>query len=290
MNKFLDFLKGIRFVNLTMIFLVQWIVSVYFVQSFNYLYVVLISVATIFIALAAYLLNDIADVKIDSFNKKLKLISEDNKGFWLKLVVLFNCIGLGLGFYVSVKSQLMLFLYFVLAVVLLSFYALYLSKFKPLGNLLISFLIALSILLCFYLELHHSSFTRVYYSSSVVYVWLYAFCAFLLNWVREVVKDIEDIEGDKLVNRISIPIAIGLKSTKLLVAIVLVFFAIIYVILAFNLSITIWQAMYYVALALYVFLILFYLFLAKNNLQFKALSFKIKVLMFVSVVIPVIYS
>ena len=216
MNKFLTLIKSIRLVNLLMIALVQWIVSAYFVHAFQLSFYLLVTTSTICVAAAAYLLNDIADIEIDTINDKLKLINENNKSYWLKVVVSLNLLGLILGFLACYQSQTSLFIFFIIAVVLLSIYAYYFSKYKPIGNLVISFLIALSILLCFYLEVNHDSFDRAYYNISEIQVNLYAACAFLLNWLREIVKDIEDIEGDLAVGRVSIPILFGLKVSKFL--------------------------------------------------------------------------
>lgn len=290
MNKFPQFIKTIRLSNLLMIALVQWIVSVYFVKEYQFYYYLLISSTTIFIALAAYLLNDIADIEIDKINNKLKLINNDNKSTWFKIVITLNLLGLVLGFLVSSLSQISLFIYFALAVVLLSAYAYFLSKYKVIGNLIISFLIALSILLCFYLEIKHPYFDRMYYSDSEINVWVYAAFAFLLNWLREIVKDMEDMEGDKAIGRVSIPILMGLNISKFLSAIIMLFFASIFALLAYKMNLEKFVFIYLSTLLVYSLFILIYLIYSKSIEQFSKLSFKIKLLMLASLLLPLILS
>jgi 4-hydroxybenzoate polyprenyltransferase len=54
---------------------------------------------------------------------------------------------------------------------------------------------------------------------SVIFLYVagYAFFAFLTTLSREILKDIEDIEGDKLNERKTIPVALGIKTAKAIV-------------------------------------------------------------------------
>ena len=218
MNKLLTLFKTIRLPNLLMLALTQWIVAVHFVNDYQIVFTLLVSLSTVSIALAAYLLNDIRDIDIDRVNGKMRMITHGNKSNYTQLVVLFNTLGLILGFLAAYYTKIYFFTYFVAAVVILTAYAFFLSKYKFVGNLVISFLIALAILLSFYLAVNHPNFNRKYYSLDTYLVWLYAAFAFLLNWLREVVKDLEDQEGDLMGKRQSLALLIGPKLTKTWVA------------------------------------------------------------------------
>ena len=49
----------------------------------------------------------------------------------------------------------------------------------------------------------------------------YAIFAFLITLVREIIKDIEDIEGDKLLKAKTLPIVMGKSTAKYIVALVI---------------------------------------------------------------------
>lgn len=287
-NKSLLFIKTIRLPNLIMLALVQAIVSIHFVKEFQVFHYLLITSSTVLIALAAYLLNDIADIEIDTLNNKLKLINPENKNHYFKLVMILNIIGLGLGFGASYMASLSYFAYFVLAVILLSAYAYFFSKYKFFGNLVISFLIALAILLCFYVELSNPFFNRVYYSTSEYSLWIYAAFAFLFNWIREIVKDMEDMEGDKLAGRLSLPISIGVRLSKLLVVAILVYFTIIFTAIAWNFHLDNYYFIFFLVYALFNFLIAIALVFSKTSKAFAKISWQIKLLMLTGLLIPLL--
>lgn len=289
MNKILQFLKTIRFANLIMLVLVQAIVSLCFVEDFQVGHYLLITSSTVLIALAAYLLNDIQDIEIDQINQKLRLINQNNKPLWFKIVFVLNVVGLSLGFWASYLAEPFYFFYFLLAVILLTAYAFFFSKYKFIGNLIISFLISLSILLCFYLEEKHPYFERIFYSSSEYSLWVYAACAFMLNWLREIIKDMEDIIGDKLVGRLTIPILLGMKVTKFFSGIILIFFVILFVFSAKQMKLNSLQTNYLILLSFLSFLGLISLFFSHNIKQFARTSLLIKILMLASLLLPFLF-
>ena len=67
----------------------------------------------------------------------------------------------------------------------------------------------------------------------VYWVATYAGFAFMVNLIREIIKDMEDFEGDAVFGRRTVPIAWGMKTTRWLVIglIVLVILPLFYLIL-----------------------------------------------------------
>ena len=287
MNKLLLFTKTIRLANLIMLALVQFIVSRYFVQDYNSLHYILISSSTILIALGGYLLNDVQDLPIDAINEKLKLINTNNKDTWGKISFSLLAFGLFLGFWASYLSQLYFFLVFIFAALSLIVYAYVLSKWKFIGNLLISFLIALAILLCFYMEVQHSEFNRKFYGFDELDMLIYAAIAFLLNWLRELVKDIEDLAGDKMMKRLSIPILLGTNATAFIVALVLLFFICIFSYLAFGNAQLIFEKVYLLSLVFNSLVIIGFIFRAKKTEDYHTTSALLKLLMFLGLLMPI---
>jgi 4-hydroxybenzoate polyprenyltransferase len=46
------------------------------------------------------------------------------------------------------------------------------------------------------------------------FLWAYVAYAFFTSLIREIIKDIEDVEGDKKCNCSTLPVVIGVKKTK----------------------------------------------------------------------------
>jgi 4-hydroxybenzoate polyprenyltransferase len=59
----------------------------------------------------------------------------------------------------------------------------------------------------------------------------FSFFAFLSTLIREIIKDVEDFEGDAAYGRNTLPIVLGIRATKILVVTLILFmiFALVYV-------------------------------------------------------------
>jgi len=66
------------------------------------------------------------------------------------------------------------------------------------------------------------------------------FYAFLTNMMREIVKDMEDVKGDKIEGANTLPIAYGMKSSSILAASFMIFASLTSPILYFLGILTIW--------------------------------------------------
>ncbi|MDD7887899.1 geranylgeranylglycerol-phosphate geranylgeranyltransferase [Flavivirga sp. 57AJ16] len=224
----MNFLNLIRWKNLLMIALVQLLIKYAFLEPFGAqtsltsLGMVLLILATIFIAAAGNIINDIYDVETDFVNKPNKLIigkSISEKTAY-NLFIAFNVIGVGLGFYIShLVDKSPFFSIFVVISALLYVYATYLKRTLLIGNIVISLLVALSIIIVGVFELLPAitpqnqplqlAFFKVIFN--------YAIFAFVINLLREITKDIEDIDGDHKAGMNTLPIAIGReRATKVL--------------------------------------------------------------------------
>ncbi len=158
------------------------------------------------IAAAGYWINDVYDFRIDRINKPGKLVvnailsvKKVLTGYFLLNmgILLFSFSFLG----VRWELYQITFINF-LSVLLLFIYASYLKRVSVVGNLLISFLTALVILLAGYL-----------YQINMGLIWTLTF-AFEITLIREITKDIQDIKGDLRFNLHTLPIQIGIKRTK----------------------------------------------------------------------------
>lgn len=200
--------------------------------------ITLLIVATISIAAAGNIINDIYDQNTDAINKPNKvivgkLISEKTayNGF-----IVCNIIGVGIGFYLShLIGKSSFFTIFVLISALLYIYASYLKGIILIGNIVISILVAASILIVGLFELSPTltALNRDIQLTFFNIILDYAIFAFMINLLREMVKDIEDIDGDYQSEIQTLPIAIGRERAKNIIAvlnsiptIILIFYAV----------------------------------------------------------------
>ncbi|MEN8123990.1 MAG: geranylgeranylglycerol-phosphate geranylgeranyltransferase [Bacteroidota bacterium] len=220
-----DFLNFIRWKNILMLVLIQVLIKYVlftkfdtytFLDDFHFFILIL---STIFIAASGYIINDIYDIKADAINKpekvyvgnKISLKKSNNLYFIL------NMFGLILGLYLSYYIEnISFFIIYIIISFLLYRYAIYLKKRFLIGNLTISILIFLSIIIVAIFDLVPA--TNDYNQQGQLLVFLIlvkiASFAFILTLLREIIKDIEDIEGDKKINSNTIPIALGIDKTK----------------------------------------------------------------------------
>src|SRR5690606_18086064 len=93
------------------------------------------------------------------------------------------------------------------------------------GNLLISFLVAMSLIVVGLFDLLPAINTENQTSQSAVFkiVLHYALFAFSINLIREIVKDLQDINGDKKGGMNTLAIALGRKRTVNIVFVLGVF-------------------------------------------------------------------
>lgn len=232
------FFKLVRWPNLVFIAFTQ-IFFYYFVYTpmltlavsefQNTLFLLLVT-ASVFIAAAGYIINDYFDVQIDSINKPDRIIiGKIIKRRWaIILHWLFSGIGILLSIYVCYYMRI----WFILLVNIISVFALwvYSSVFKKkllTGNLIIAALTAWTIMIVYFFvgqkivalnfwnETINDFDERRFFKLAL----LYAGFAFVMTLIREVIKDLEDMEGDRKYNCNTMPIAWGVPATKVFAAV-----------------------------------------------------------------------
>ncbi|MGK0428126.1 MAG: 4-hydroxybenzoate polyprenyltransferase, partial [Ulvibacter sp.] len=182
----------------------------------------LLVLATISIAAGGNVINDIYDVDADFINKPNKLIvgkniSEKNA---YRIFITLNILGVFSGFLLSNTIGKPGFAaLFIIISALLYMYASMLKGILLVGNILISVLIALSILIVGVFDvlpaIEASNVDGQIVAMKVITH--YACFAFFINLIREIVKDIQDINGDKNDGLNTLPIAIGRKRATIVV-------------------------------------------------------------------------
>lgn len=202
-----------------------------------YGYIILVSqlqfgflvVAFLMLAAAGYIINDYFDRKADLINRPdTVVIGVHIKRRWaIVLHTLFNAIGIALGFAVSVSVGMWWFGFlFVLFSLLLWWYSSNLKRIPLLGNLLVAVLAGVVPMVfagfLFYGSIHVSESYNVAMNDVLKHIFNlslgFAVFAFLFSFIREIVKDSEDVKGDRAMYCKTLPIVLGMGFTKRLIS------------------------------------------------------------------------
>ena len=186
--------------------------------------ILLLIIASVCIAAAGNIINDIYDVETDLVNKpKRVLITKSiSEKLAYNIFITLNLIGVGIGFYLSHRvGRAPFFSLFVIISVLLYVYATYLKQTLLIGNIVISLIVALSIIIVGVFELIPVMTPLNQQTQTVFFKVIldYALFAFVINLIREIAKDIEDIDGDHKAGMNTLPIAIGRERAKFVLSI-----------------------------------------------------------------------
>ncbi|HTQ63364.1 MAG TPA: geranylgeranylglycerol-phosphate geranylgeranyltransferase [Puia sp.] len=185
----------------------------------------LLTLSSVLIAAAGYIINDYFDLNIDRVNKPERIVVE--KLIKRRWTIVWHWIlsggGVLIGFYLSWKlKNIFIGPANLLCVVLLWFYSTTFKKKLIIGNVIISFLTAWVIMVLYLCEfrlhrfvdpVYHKLLSRVY-----KFAVLYAAFAFIISLVREVIKDIEDMNGDAQYGCKTMPVVWGINVAKVFAA------------------------------------------------------------------------
>ena len=223
MNNIISFLKLVRVQNLFIILITQIIIKIFLVNPFVKNYnlnlgdFTLYLIATITIISAGYIINDIYDIDADKVNREKKIIIGRKisiKGAKNSYVIL-NIIGVMTAAILAFKlNKILLFVIFSYFIISLWRYSKKLKKTLLFGNIQVAFLTALSIIniILFDIPNNHSNNNLII----IKIILAYAFFAFLTTLIREIIKDLEDIKGDAIINANTAALKLGIYKTKII--------------------------------------------------------------------------
>lgn len=298
----LHFFKLIRWKNLVLIIISQLLVKYALLEPFqadtalNTTQFILLIIACVCIAAAGNIINDVYDVVADTINKPErvvinKTISEKAAMNWF---IGLNITGIAIGFYLSHSIEKSNFVsVFALTSIILYIYTTNLKGIPVLGNVVISILVGLSILIVGFFdllpEITEQNKTNQFAFFKIILG--YSVFAFILNWLRELVKDIEDTNGDYKAGYKTLPVILGRdRTTRIAFAFALVpLVAIVYYLINHlnkNSTAVIYFLIAVVGPLLYVVIKLFN---AKTIQHYKHISLVLKVILFTGILSLLLY-
>ena len=218
--------------------------------------------AVVLVMAAGNVINDYYDYTIDLVNKPSKVIVgvKLSRTATLSIYIVLNSIT-----FVFIE-KLMFGLYAIFTIFILWLYSYFLKKTPLFGNLVVSLLSFFSINLL-------DSFITSDYP-----VFVFALLASFVQLLREIIKDLEDIRGDKEEGCRTFPVVFGLQKTKVLIYFISGLFVCSMLYWQWGLQKHVWS-LYAVYYLLSVFCVKVYRAIHKSHYSF--LSGLLKLMMFV---------
>ncbi len=221
----LSYLKLIRAGNLLFIALTMYLIKYGLFEPFgvaitlNLFGFSMLVLAVVCVAASGYVINDIYDVDADLTNKPDRTYIRKNikEKTAYTLFFILNIIGVGLGFYLSnMIGRPGFSAFFIFGSAILYLYNSQFQQTLLVGNVLVSFIVGLIPVGVGLYDLLPAITPQNQQTQSVIFSILidYSIFAFLINLLREVVKDQEDLDGDYNAGYKTIPIVLGRKRTN----------------------------------------------------------------------------
>lgn len=226
----MKYLKLIRYQNLLLLAFMQLIFRFGFLKFQNIFLSLadwqygLLVLSTILIAAAGYVINDIMDQETDRDNNPENRIigkSISEKAAY-NLYFILNITGVGIGYYLANVIHKPSFAgVFIIISATLYMYATSLKQMILIGNIIVAVLLSFSVLIIGLFDLLPATYEGNQVEMGVIFSILidYAVFAFVINFIREIVKDMEDVDGDYNQGMSTLPIAMGVSRTSKVVSV-----------------------------------------------------------------------
>lgn len=301
MKLLLAFFKLIRFPNLVFIALAQVLFQCCIYQPLyegqlppgDFFRFVFILLGSLFIAAGGYVINDYFDVNIDQVNKPNEMVVGKIISRRWAMAWHFMLSSTGIIFtFLALASYRQWYLVGVngVAVLLLWLYSTKYKKSFLLGNLLIALLVSWSILIVFFSKIDP---LEVLGTSSTLqlrlfrFAILYAGFAFLSTLARELVKDVEDREGDRRFGCKTLPIVWGIPVAKLFTSVwSLMLLSLLGVVLFYMLQLQFYGVFFYTFIFVFLPLLVWIrsLRMSNNDQEFGVLSRNLKWILLLGII------
>ena len=241
-DNFKDIMKLVRWSNVLFLAALLWVMEKWvaapilnaaaFGEQLPWYILLLMIVGTCLIAAGGFVINDYFDVKIDRINRPDEVIvtRSISKPAGMRMSLWLSGIGIACGIAAAVLLRsISLGAVFIIVPGLLWFYSSSYKRLFMIGNITIAILSAMVPML---IAIANVAVLRMRfdfllpYTTLVhdLYAWLggFALFAFLLTWIREIIKDIQDQMGDRELECHSMPVVWGETWTKVFVTVLIV--------------------------------------------------------------------
>lgn len=250
---------------------------------------ILLIAGTVLIAAGGYAINDYFDRKIDRVNRPDQIIvgSSIHPRHAMAYHLVLTSLGIIAGFFAAwITGKLYLSLIFIMVSGLLWFYSTTYKREFLLGNIIVALLTGFVpfMVLLFELPLLAESYgSDVQPMIPILLSWVLGFSAFafLVNLVREIIKDCEDFEGDQAYGKKTIPVIWSMFSARIIASIILLLISTLLIFIWFVFLRENFTLAYFAILLVAPLLLLTFMLLRKNPDQKKLhqISLGLKIVM-----------
>ena len=262
-----------------------------------YDFIILVA-ATVFITAGGYVINDYFDIKTDLINKGKVIvgtkIQRREAMMWHNI---FNIAGVASGFYISYRAgYIWLGTLFLIVSGLLYFYSASYKRQFLIGNIIVALLTAMVPMLVVFYEwpalykfykLNAVSLPQI----NIILYWVggFALFAFLTNLTREIIKDIEDFEGDLAYGRNTVPVVIGILSARIVsLCLIVITIILLYLVWYFFINDTITLIYITAAIVIPLLFVIYKIIKSSERAQLHHASSLMKVVMMTGVLYSVV--
>jgi len=307
LTRVLSFFRLVRWANLLIMVFIQFALYYVLVDRFygmvgvtpalGYTFLSLLVVVTVLVSAAGYIINDYFDIRVDRINKPGKMVIEKHINYRAALTMawILNAVAVVLGFYLARESgSWRLGLLFPMVIMMLWLYSINYKRTVLWGNIAVALLSAMVVLFVwlfefFMLRQQPASFVTIsaYLGVISAYFGFYALFAFFITLIREVVKDAEDIEGDKTYGVNTLAVRYGTGMSKKVAAGIAVFtvLAMVYAVwVMFKMNMVIPFIYYFVAVIIPLVYVVFRIRSAQSKADFSAISSILKLIMLAGII------
>lgn len=272
--KLLSLFSVVRGYNILIIVIAQYLTSIYILAPEKPLFQVLLDpnlfvivVASALAIAGGYIINNFYDAEKDLINRPNKtfldsFISQNTK---LSVYFVLNFFSVILASYISFKAVV----FFASYIFWIWFYSHKLKKYPFIGNLTASVLAITPFFAVF-----------IYYQNFALVIFVHATFLFLIISMRELVKDLENLKGDLVLNYQTIPVVYGETFSKRIITFLsLVTLVPIYLLLtSFDVG---YMQFYFLLAVILLAIFLFYLWRSTAKLDYIILHAILKLIIVV---------
>lgn len=193
------------------------IITAYLTHSLDQITTIMNTVIVVIaFAGASNILNDIFDINIDKKNQPHRPLPSARISLWVAWAYMFSIYFLGIYMVFSLTplaSKIALLLVLPALVLYTPFY----KRIPLLGNIVVAAILGIVFI-----------FSEASFTGNVKNMWVPAWLAFGLTFIRELIKDIEDVQGDRLDGAKTLPVLLGVKKSLYLVYLLIFIFCILW--------------------------------------------------------------
>lgn len=192
----------------------------------------LLVIAALLIGAGGYVINDVLDIELDRINKPEKQVIGRQISEVTGNKLHFNLTAVGIAFGIAfsyLSGNIFLAIMFVIIPTALFYYSFKYKYLPAVGNIVVGLLAAMVVMIYWLFEFYNlKSQPDIFIDASLSFpqlnrfVLAFAFFAFITTLIREIIKDAEDIEGDKRNGCRTLPVVFGSKSTRYIVIFLIV--------------------------------------------------------------------